>query len=98
MNNSFQLKDRELQLLVLFLLIILEMRSSAALECAACVFFSENCELGEKIRSKFVSPWEMTNLPWGREKGGETVRVERSVNEWNTLDNMIKKSGALNLC
>ena len=38
----------------------------------------------------------MTTLPWGREKGGETVRVERSVNEWNKLDNMIKKSGALN--
>ena len=39
MNNSFQLKDRELWLLVLFLLIILEMRSSAALECAACICF-----------------------------------------------------------
>ena len=50
MNNSFQLKDRELRLLVLFLLIILEMRSSAALECAACVclFFSENCEFGKE--------------------------------------------------
>ena len=51
-NNSFQLKDRELRLLVLFLLIILEMISLAALEWAACVcfffFFSENCELGKK--------------------------------------------------
>ena len=49
-NNSFQLKDRELRLLVLFLLIILEMSSLAALEWAACVcfFFSENCELGKK--------------------------------------------------
>ena len=38
-NNSFQLKDRELRLLVLFLLIILEMSSLAALEWAACVCF-----------------------------------------------------------
>ena len=39
MNNRAQLKERELRLLILFLLIILEMRSSAALECAACVCF-----------------------------------------------------------
>ena len=39
MNNRAQLKERELRLLVLFLLIILEMRSEAALECAACVCF-----------------------------------------------------------
>ena len=39
MKNRVQLKERELRLLVLFLLIILEMRSSAALECAACVCF-----------------------------------------------------------
>ena len=40
MNNSAQLKDRELRMLFLFLLIILEMRSLLALECAAyvCVF------------------------------------------------------------
>ena len=39
MNNSTQLKDREMKLLVLLFLIILEMRSSAALECATCVCF-----------------------------------------------------------
>ena len=39
MNNRAQLKERELRLLVLFLLIILEMRSSALWECAACVCF-----------------------------------------------------------
>ena len=81
-NNSFQLKDRELRLLVLFLLIILEMSSLAALEWAACVcffFFFRKLWAWEKIRSKFVNPWKMKNLPWGREKGGETVRVEKSV-------------------
>ena len=41
MNNSVQLKDEELRLLV-FLLIIQEMRSSAALESATWV-----CFLGE---------------------------------------------------
>ena len=38
-NNSAQLKDREMQLFVLFLLIILKMCSSEALECAAFVCF-----------------------------------------------------------
>ena len=50
MNNSFQLKNRELRLLVLFLLIITEMRFSAALECAACVcffFFQKTVSLGK---------------------------------------------------
>ena len=54
MNNSFLLKYRELRLLALFLLIILEMRSSAALECAACVclfvcccFFQKSMSLGK---------------------------------------------------
>ena len=53
MNNSFLLKYRELRLLALFLLIILEMRSSAALECAACVclfvclFFQKFVSLGK---------------------------------------------------
>ena len=37
MNNSAQLKYRELRMLVLFLLIMLEMRSLLTLECAACV-------------------------------------------------------------
>ena len=50
-NNSFQLKDRELRLLVLFLLIILEMSSLAALEWAACVcfffFFQKTVSLGK---------------------------------------------------
>ena len=39
MNNSAQLKDRELQMIVFFSLIILEMRSFLAVECAACVRF-----------------------------------------------------------
>ena len=51
MNNSFQFKYRELRLLVLFLLITLEMRSSASLECAACVclfvFFQKTVSLGK---------------------------------------------------
>ena len=66
MNNSFQFKDRVLRLFVLFLLIILEMCSSAALECAACVylfFFSENCEFGKKSTQNLQT----------REKGSETV-------------------------
>ena len=48
MNNSVQLKDRERRMLVLFLLIILEMRSVLALECAGCVCFLDNCEFGKK--------------------------------------------------
>ena len=39
MDNRAQLKDRELQMLVLFLLIILDMYSLLALEYAACVYF-----------------------------------------------------------
>ena len=39
MNNSAQLKDRELWMLVLFLLIILEICSLLTLKCAACVCF-----------------------------------------------------------
>ena len=80
MNNSFQLKNRELRLLVLFLLIITEMRFSAALECAACVcfFFSENCEFGKKS----------TQNLWTREKWRiycETVRktVKLCDTRWN---------------
>ena len=38
MNKSVQLKERELRLLALFLLIILEMRSSATLEYTACFY------------------------------------------------------------
>ena len=61
MNSSAQLKDRELRLLVLFLLIILllytiEMRSSAALECATFVCFLRKLCVWEKICSKFVKP------------------------------------------
>ena len=67
MNSSAQLKDRELRLLVLFLLIILllytiEMRSSAALECATFVCFLRKLCVWEKICSKFVKPWEMKKL------------------------------------
>ena len=72
MNNSFQFKYRELQLLVL--LIILEMCSSASSECAACVFFFlRKLWVWEKVRSKFVNLWEMKNLPWDCEKGTENV-------------------------
>ena len=39
MNKSAQLRNRELRLLALFLLTILEMRSSATLEYAACFCF-----------------------------------------------------------
>ena len=59
MNNSFQVKYRELWLLVLFLLIILEMCSSAALECAACVclffFLQKTVSLG-KNQLKICKP------------------------------------------
>ena len=48
MNNSAQFKDRELRLLALFLLIILEMRSSAALECAAFACFLRKLCVWEK--------------------------------------------------
>ena len=53
MNNSFQFKYRELRLLVLFLLIIQGMHSSASLECAGCVclfgwfFFQKTVSLGK---------------------------------------------------
>ena len=53
MNSSAQLKDRELRLSVLFFLIILEMRSSAALECAACVCFLRKLWVSKKIHLKF---------------------------------------------
>ena len=42
MNHNAQLKDREMQL-VLFLFIILEICSLAALECAVCVWFLKDC-------------------------------------------------------
>ena len=73
MNNSVQPKDSELRLFVLFLLIILELRSSAALECAACVCFPRKRRVWQKIRLKFVKPWEMKKQLWDREKGCETV-------------------------
>ena len=57
MNNSAQLKKRELRLLVLLLLIILEMDSSAALECDACVCIFRKVRVSwEKIHSNFVKP------------------------------------------
>ena len=65
LDNSAQLKEKELRLLVvLVLLIIREMRSSAVLECATCVCFFRKLWLWEKIHSKFVKPWEMKNLNW----------------------------------
>ena len=62
MNNSAQLKDNELRMLVLFLLIILEMCSLLTLECAPCVCFFGKLWICEKIRSKFLKAWEMKNL------------------------------------
>ena len=72
-NSSAQLKDRELWMLVLFLLIILEMHSLVALECAACVCFFRKLWVWEKIHLKFVKPWKMKNLLWDHENGSETV-------------------------
>ena len=90
MNNSFQFKYRELRLLVLFLLIVLEMRSSASLECAACFFvlffFQKTVSMGKNLlkickpvinEEPSVRPWERH---WKRVTHGETVRVERSAN------------------
>ena len=48
MDNSAPLKYRELRVVVLFLLIILEMRSSVALECAASVCFLKKVWVWEK--------------------------------------------------
>ena len=67
MSNSAQLKDRELRL------IILELFSSAALECAVFVCFLRKLCVRENIGSKFVKPWEMKRSPWDLEKGSETV-------------------------
>ena len=75
MNNSTQLKDREMKLLVLLFLIILEMRSSAALECATCVCFLSKLWILKKIYSKFVEPWEMKKLPWDRETIWHKVKL-----------------------
>ena len=49
MNNSAQLKYRELQLPALVLLIILEMYFPAALECAAWVSFLRKLSLGKNL-------------------------------------------------
>ena len=65
-QNSSHLKDRELRVLVLFLLIILEMRFSAALEYAAWGCFLRKLRVWEKIRSKFVKLWKMKKLTWER--------------------------------
>ena len=65
-QNSSHLKDRELRVLVLFLLIILEMRFSEALGCAAWGCFLRKLRVWEKIRSKFVKLWEMKKLTWER--------------------------------
>ena len=73
MKNNAQLKERELRLLVLFLLIILGMRSSTTLECAACVCILKKLWVSEKICSKFVKPWEIKKLTWDREKSSETL-------------------------
>ena len=85
-NNSAQLKDRELRLLVLLLLIILGMISSAAMECDTCVcFFRKVWVFWEKNPLKFwkteknekltVRPWKRQ---WNHVTHGQTVRIERS--------------------
>ena len=66
MNSSAQIKDKELWILVLFLLIILAKRSLLTLEYAPCVCFFRKLWVWEKIRSKFLKAWEMKNLPWDR--------------------------------
>ena len=92
MNNSFQLKYR---VLVFFLLIILEMRSSVSLEWAVCVclfvvfflffFFKKTVSLGKNPLTicKPVRNEEPAVRPWERHWNrvthGETERVERSV-------------------
>ena len=83
MNNSAQLEERELRLLV-FLLTIKEMCSSAALECTACVCFLKTVSLGKNplklcktVRTEAtVRPWERQ---WNCVTHSETVRVEGSV-------------------
>ena len=59
MNNSVQFRDRELQLLVLFMLIILECVFQQYWNVLPVFVFWESCKFGKKIHSKFVKPWEM---------------------------------------
>ena len=59
MNNCVYLKGRELQLLDLFFLIILEMRPWAALECAACVCFFDKSKILGEYPLKIVKPWKL---------------------------------------
>ena len=49
MSTSAQLKDPELRMLVLFLLIILEMRSLLALKCATFVSFFRKLSFGKNL-------------------------------------------------
>ena len=70
MNNSAQLKDRELRLLVLLFLIILEMSSSAALECGACVCFFGKVSFLRQNPLKFCKTMrneKPTVRPWQRQ-------------------------------
>ena len=84
MNNSVQLKDWKLWLFVLLVLIILELRSSAALECAACICFLRKLSLKKNPLKicKTVRNEKATMRPWERQwkhvTHYETMRVEWS--------------------
>ena len=90
-NNRAQLKERELQLLVLLLLIKLEMHSSAAKECPGCVCFLKKLWVWKKIFWKFVKPWEIKKLPWDREKDSETVWHTVKPWELSSLQNLLSQ-------
>ena len=95
MNSSAQLKDRELRLSVLFFLIILEMRSSAALECAACVCFLRKLWVSKKIHLKFVKLWEMKKLPKTVRKGVKPCDTRWNRESWEVcamIDKIPKRS------
>ena len=95
MNSSAQLKDRELRLSVLFLLIILEMRSSAGLECAACVCFLRKLWVSKKIHLKFVKLWEMKKLPKTVRKGVKPCDTRWNRESWEVcamIDKIPKRS------
>ena len=81
-DSSVQLKDREQWLLVL---IILEMHSSVALECASCVWFFRNLWVWEKNPLKTCKTTRTEEAimrlwgQWNRVTHHENVIVERSL-------------------
>ena len=67
------------------------MGSSVSLECAACACFFRKLWAREKIRLKSVKPLEMTNLPWDREKGSESVGHTLKPWEFRGLHHLLDK-------